>query len=167
MSRENKTTQIPGLLVGLVLGALGATLVYSRPWPSLRKQPKEEAPVAQTQPAVARTKIPPRLFYYQEDAVCFEDDYAPGMQAFVKYDNKIPSCTELQRRSSTKTLASFFLPDSVKEHSDFYVIAVDRDGNISEAKHLYVVDRVVVDSLPPEKNKHSTSNKCDERKDIN
>jgi len=88
----------------------------------------------------------PRLWLVSTNFIHFNDDLAPGMKAFVRYQDGVEE--ELASFEVYENRATFRLSKGIKNVDKFETYAVDRDGNKSEAKTLYVLEGVVLENNP-------------------
>jgi len=79
--------------------------------------------------------------------VSFNDNYAPGMKAYLVDDMVRIELTD--KFAAMPTSQAFYLPKgTLHQDREFSVHARDRDGNKSEDKKIFVVDGVLVDFKP-------------------
>ena len=115
---------------------------------------------------IDESKKSPVLIHFDNHTVTFEDNFAPGMLAYLFFPGirpLFPQSTssigapviELKKLNNSQNSAIFELPLNLEEltkgrqDDDFYIQAVDRNGNYSEKTLMYVVDQVVTDCYLP------------------
>lgn len=90
-----------------------------------------------------------------EDAsyVSFRDDMAPGMRAFIEYERlkdgmPLKMKQEMPNFIKQERLCTFTIPQPALRAREFVVSAVNRGGNESKPKKLYVLEGIVVEKNP-------------------
>jgi len=103
--------------------------------------PKENTSV------VMPDKKEPKMSHYGNNAIFYEDNFAPGMRAFYRLPNDTNSY-ELPSFYHDENSAAFDLRPAW-EHRSFSVFARDRDGNNSQVTELNVIDGVITSRRLP------------------
>ncbi|HJX50096.1 MAG TPA: hypothetical protein VJ438_01400, partial [Candidatus Nanoarchaeia archaeon] len=86
--------------------------------------------------------------------VSFNDDLAPGMKAYVEYEQRMPGelpkkvKQEMSLFSKYETSCTFNIPEKALEAGEFTVSAIGMDGRESRPKKLYPLEGIVVENSP-------------------
>ena len=134
----NKRLIVAGTLTALVL--VGESCMGTRT--------PQESPAVQSTPSMAAQPNDPHygvVFnkddYHSKAEVIFFDTPADGMRAFAEYRGRR---VELQAWHHSSDRAYFYLPEELLKEREFYLWAVDTEGNTSVPKRLDTLDGMVV-----------------------
>lgn len=88
--------------------------------------------------------IPPTLSFLNNWRASFDDNFAPGMRAYL-VDKQTGKEYSLACTTAGKNDALFEIPENIRTRNRWFeVYAVDRDGNASSKTSCYSLDGVVL-----------------------